>query len=68
MRIKIVIPTHEDQLPSHLFDMGIRPGDVIYDATPVPETRYGALRFQVWSEEHERYVPCTVMSKNYKKI
>ena len=68
MKIKIVIPPHEDQLPDPLRDLGILPGDIIGDAQAVPETKHDAVRFQVWSTEHERFVPCTVMGKNYKKL
>jgi hypothetical protein len=68
MKIKIVIPFHEDQLPDPLRDLGILPGDVINDAMPVSETKHDAVRFQVWSDEHQRFVLCTVMAKNYKKI
>jgi hypothetical protein len=65
MKIKIVIPHYEDDLPDPLKDLGVKVGEIV-DASPVSDTRHGAMRFRVIHEDAIKY--CTVMSKNYKKV
>lgn len=65
MKIKIVIPPFEDQLPEPVKDLGVKAGDVV-DAERFPNSRYDAMQFWVMHEGKQQL--CTVMSKNYKKI
>lgn len=60
MKIKLV-----GALPERLRDLGIKPGDR-FDAEPAPNTRLGAVRFNV--EKDDEFHICTVWPENFVKL
>lgn len=53
-------------LPRNLRDIGLKPGDLIYHAEQVENSKFGTVRFKVLRNEEELYV--TVTSENYVKL
>lgn len=53
-------------LPRNLRILGFKPGDKIYMAEQVPNSKFRAVRFKVLRNEEELYV--TVTSENYVKL
>lgn len=53
-------------LPRNLRDLGLKPGDMIYQAEQVPNSKFGTVRFKVLHNGEEFYV--TVTSENYVKL
>lgn len=53
-------------LPRNLKDLGLKPGDMIYQAEQVPNSKFGTVRFKLLYKEEEFYV--TVTSENYVKL
>ena len=53
-------------LPRNLRNLGFKPGDRIYMAEQVPNSKFGTVRFRVLHNDEEIFQ--TVTAENYEKL